>query len=426
MLVDHGSTSLKADVALVAHASAYGGVATHLNQFASVLSDLADVKSLFLFTNSEIELNRGSVLPAPTILPTLNYLWASKPVLQKFLVPLGFFRELWLAVIFRRALFSRNLVITSHDPNAFWGLVLFAGQVDYFLFVLPDSVDEKTSCDSSKFKGAAIRLWRFLVHRLVKYRLDRKKIRLIAPTNYAADVWALLLGIDVTAIRVIPNPPFLSRLCNGIIRDTQPNAPIVNTIVQLAQEGLKLVLSVGHLEDYKNPHKWLEIAKYAHERDSTLLFVWAGDGPLFEEVFQSASGFARIFLTGRLNQSDLKRLYKASWVFFHPAIKESQGIVVMDALTFGMPVILNESEALPGLIGDSGAGFVLDCSGSHAASEFMDILEQLRHDACYQGVSLQAKSLASSRYSHEKWLAELYSLFFREHSSCRSSYGNDG
>lgn len=413
---------METEVTLVANASAYGGVATHLNQFSSVLSSLVRVRSIFLFTNSEIEINSESDLPVPTVLSTLNYLWASRRLLQKLLVPLNFFRELWLAVRFRHDIWGRHLVITSHDPHAFWGFVLFAGRVDYFLFVLPDQPDENSSGNSKKLKDVAIRLWKAFMHRLVKYRLDRKNIRLVAPTSYAAEIWASLLGIDAAAIHVIPNPPLLARQCNGLIRDVQANAPITDTIIQLTKEGLKLVLSVGHLVDYKNPHKWLELAKFAHEKDATLLFVWAGDGTLFEEIRQSASGFPRIILLGRLNQSDLKRLYEVCWVFLHPAIKESQGIVVMDALTLGIPVILNESEALPGLVENSGAGFMLNCASEDAVSEYMSILDRLGNDACYQQASQQAKSLASRRYTYEKWLAELRTLFL-QHKTLRDLAG---
>ena len=55
----------------------------------------------------------------------------------------------------------------------------------------------------------------------------------------------------------------------------QADAASADKIVRLAGTGLKLVLSVGHLADYKNPLKWLELAKFAHDQNDTLLFVWA-------------------------------------------------------------------------------------------------------------------------------------------------------
>ena len=408
----------KEGVTLVAHASAYGGVATHLNQFASVLRYMVRVKHVFLFTDSEIEISRENGLPAPVLVPTLNYLWASRRFLLKLLVPLNLVRELWLGVRYCGAICGRHIVITSHDSNAFWGLVLLAGHVEYFLFVLPDPREEDSSRKPRELKETVYRIWREFMRWMIRRRLEKASIRLVAPTSYAAEIWAALLKIDSTAIHVIPNPPFLARQCNVILRDIQADSLMIDTIIQRAKEGLKLVLSVGHFSDYKNPHKWLELTKRAHEKNAGLLFVWAGDGSLFEEIRTSTCGYARIYLPGRLNQSDLRKLYEICWVFFHPAIKESQGVVVMDALTLGIPVILNKSEALPGLIGDSGAGFVLDCSSGNAATEYLSFLEKLSIYECHQQASQQAEILAGSQYSYEKWVEELRSLFVFQALSC--------
>ncbi|MBU1425705.1 MAG: glycosyltransferase family 4 protein [Gammaproteobacteria bacterium] len=408
----------KEEVTLIAHASAYGGVATHLNQFATVLRGMVSVKHVFLFTNSAIEINSENGLPAPTLVPTLNSLWASRRLLLKLLVPLNLVREIWLAARYCGAICGRHIVITSHDPHAFWGLVLLAGHAEYFLFVLPDPREDDSTRKPRKLRDAVYRIWQAFMHRVVSRRLERASLSLVAPTSYAAEMWAELLKIDSAAIRVIPNPPFLARQCNGILRDVQANSSMIDTIIQLAKEGLKLVLSVGHMVDYKNPHKWLELTKHAHEKNAGLLFVWAGDGPLLEEIRTSAAGYSRIFLPGRLNQSDLRRLYEICWVFFHPAIKESQGIVVMDALTLGIPVILNESEALPGLIGDSGAGCVIDCASDDASSRYISILDGLGDGEGYQHASRQARLLASRSYSYEKWLAELRTLLLKTQELC--------
>ncbi len=401
----------KDEVTLVAHASAYGGVATHLNQFASVLKGMTTIRNVFLFTNSDIAVSRDGGFPAPTVIPTLNSLWATSQLLLQLVVPLNFIREIWLSARYFNAICGKHVVITSHDPHAFWGLALFAGRLEYFLFVLPDKREEAAAGKLVKFKDVIFRGWQKCMHRIVNWHLRQRSIRLVAPTPYAAEVWASLLDIDTSEVLVIPNPPFLGRPCDGMLEDMQEDTVVVDKIVRLVTTGLKLVLSVGHIVDYKNPLQWLELVKIAHDRDDALLFVWVGDGEMFDEVLTSAAGYDRIILAGRLNQADLRKLYDVCWAFFHPAIKESQGIVVIDALTLGIPVILNESEALPGLMGDFAAGFILDCSRGDASDGFNRILKMLDVPDVYRQASLHAVQLSQQLYSCEKWLHELRKLF---------------
>jgi glycosyltransferase involved in cell wall biosynthesis len=393
------------NVTLVAHAGSYGGVATHLNHFVSVLRELCTIKGVFFFTVDSVSVDPIDGIPTPVLKPNIPRWIAGSIIFRALRVPLTFFREILLSFRHPRELLGKHIVLTSHDPNALWGFVLLSRQAEYSLFVLPDIDTEQTNG-----KSVAIRLWNGLLRRMILKRISNGALRLAVPTREAAEIWSRFIGIDPVLIQAIPHPPFLARNCANVIPDTQKADPIVDDLIRRAEEGERIVLSVGHLEDYKNPQKWLEFAKFVHQKEPKILFVWVGGGSRFEEMQASVWRHKRIILAGRLNQQDLRRLYKASWLFFHPAIKESQGIVVMDALTLGLPVILNKSEALPGLIADTEAGYVIDCNETDAKAAFLRILQRFQDDKEYEKASREAATLAKSRFSYETWRSDLARL----------------
>lgn len=388
-------------ITLISHAGAYGGVATHLNQFIHALGQVVFLRHLLFFTVNKVSIGPVAHLPTPQLRKAPHTL--QLPLLLRiFSVPVFFLWEIFLSLREADKIRGKHIVLTSHDPNAFWGFVAFCARADYFLYVLPELKE------TNGIKRTIRNLWRKGLNLLVTRRMHAGRLRLITPTAFAAKTWAEYLGIDAADIHLFPSPPFLASPCPSVILDTQPSIAEVDRITG---QGLKLILTVGHMEEYKGPRLWLRIAKHLHEQSQDYGFVWAGDGPLLEEMRQAAAGYPRIFLPGRVNQEDMRKLYKASGLLFHPAIKESQGIVIMDALTFGLPVIVNNSEAPPTLIAGSDAGVVMACDAPDAPEGFAKIIRKLEDGSFYQHASESARTLAAQRYPYQAWTDKLKSLY---------------
>jgi glycosyltransferase involved in cell wall biosynthesis len=395
----------KPEVTLISNASAYGGVATHLNQFSRALFLSRNVKRVLLFCSTKLEV---SPLSCPvSIYSTTELIFSKLSFLRFFIIPLNFLRELFIALRHMTSCVGRDLSIVSHDPNSFWGFVLLSNKANYFLFVTPDvsAMDRRLS-----LKFYIYKIWRKSLNFLVVRRIKSNRLKLVAPTNYAADIWSRYLGIDLQLIHIFSNPPFLKNPCETIIRDTQSTDIRLHEWLDSHKSGKKLILSVGMMVDYKNPYSWAEIAKKIQSQRDDLFWIWAGDGQELEAVRSILHDTPRVFAVGRLNQKDLKSLYEISWAFFHPAIKESQGIVVMDALTYGIPVILNNSEALPELIKGSEAGLIVECQDVKAAENIAEYLRYLDVADNYKKISQAASALAIERYSYDKWQEDLTNL----------------
>jgi glycosyltransferase involved in cell wall biosynthesis len=104
-----------------------------------------------------------------------------------------------------------------------------------------------------------------------------------------------------------------------------------------------IVLFVGKLIPKKQPLHLLEaFAQVRAEVPCALVF--AGDGLLRDDLERSARGVPDVHFAGFLNQTELPKAYVAADAFVLPSLyNETFGLVVAEAMNFGLPVIASDS-----------------------------------------------------------------------------------
>lgn len=121
-----------------------------------------------------------------------------------------------------------------------------------------------------------------------------------------------------------------------------------------------VVLASGKLIPRKAPLDLLEAYAAVHAERRALM-VFAGDGPLRGELETRAAqlGVAEdVLVTGFKQQEALTELYTAADLFVFPTRFETWGLVLNEAMLFGLPVICtheasaSEDLVLPGTTGD--------------------------------------------------------------------------
>lgn len=124
-----------------------------------------------------------------------------------------------------------------------------------------------------------------------------------------------------------------------------------------ASEDQVVALFVG--SDYKrkglmrNLHALKALKDEGHD---LALWVLGADKPGPYESYAKQHGLRVRFLGGR---SDVARFYDAADFMLHPAHSESAGKVLLEALTYGLPVVVSGVCGYAKQIGDSGGGVVL-------------------------------------------------------------------
>jgi len=131
-----------------------------------------------------------------------------------------------------------------------------------------------------------------------------------------------------------------------------------------------LVLFTGKLIERKGVDILIAALKQIRRTQPHVVMGLVGDGPMRPVVEQAAReiGQRRLRLFGFVNQSSLGGYYAAADAFVLPSRHETWGLVVNEALYFGLPVIVsNRVGCAPDLVSPDN-GFVFDITDSSALS----------------------------------------------------------
>lgn len=128
------------------------------------------------------------------------------------------------------------------------------------------------------------------------------------------------------------------------------------------QNGKKVVLFVGRLAEKKGVTYLIDAM---NDVDAKLVIV--GDGPLRQELQKQAMRYReKIVFLGAKTHDELPEIYASSDVFVTPSItakggdKEGLGLVLLEAMASGLPVIGSNSGGIPEIVKDGYNGFLVE------------------------------------------------------------------
>lgn len=119
-----------------------------------------------------------------------------------------------------------------------------------------------------------------------------------------------------------------------------------------------VILTLGHVINYKNPFVWFEVAKKVLRKKKEVSFVWYGDGPLLKKMQKLAKDIPQISFPGTTKTPD--QAYTQGSIYFHPSLLETHGIAVLEAMSFGLPCVTASSGGLTESVINAKTGFIYD------------------------------------------------------------------
>jgi len=174
--------------------------------------------------------------------------------------------------------------------------------------------------------------------------LGSESKRVICCSRFMAEQVNKILGVPYGKIRVIPNgidPTIFTNLSG--VEDVRS---------RFAERNEKLVLFVGRLVVEKGIRVLLDaIPKVLQKVDAK--FVIAGDGYMRSEVVKrvTESGLcSKVHVTGYLDTGTIRRLFLAADVCVIPSLYEPFGIVALEAMAAGCPVVASDTGGLSEII----------------------------------------------------------------------------
>lgn len=231
---------------------------------------------------------------------------------------------------------------------------------------------------------APVTRWKY---RVLARAAARSAERVIVPSSFTAQDVGRRWGVDAEKVRVIPEAPALA------IGDEQP------------PDG-RYVLAVGDLRAKKNLEALVFAMRALRDRGAEHRLVLAGVDSGSGARLRALAGPLELELTGYLSDARLDALIRGAEVLVHPSLYEGFGLVVLEAMARGVPVLAARATALPETGGDAAAYFEPAVSGDLAR-----VLEALLNDPEARA-ALATRGLEwAQRFSWERAAAETAAVY---------------
>jgi glycogen synthase len=180
-----------------------------------------------------------------------------------------------------------------------------------------------------------------LIHSVEGWLVDRAD-RTIVCSAYMRDQVQTLFGAPDARLDVIPN---------GVAMDafTLPAAEVHALRTRLVEEDTHLVLFAGRLEYEKGVQTVLHALERLSDRIGPVRFLIAGVGTYSDELRSLVDelGLAhRVRFTGFLEERALRLHYAAADVAVAPSLYEPFGLVAVEAMACGTPVVASDTGGL--------------------------------------------------------------------------------
>jgi len=130
-------------------------------------------------------------------------------------------------------------------------------------------------------------------------------------------------------------------------------SPLDNALEAFKKRGKKVVLFVGRFSLQKNPDVFIKSAARVLELEPDTIFVMAGSGDMKEDLTMLSANLGisdKVLFTGFLRGNELNRIYKSADLFVMPSISEPFGIVPLESLINGTPVIISKQSGVSEVI----------------------------------------------------------------------------
>ncbi len=229
----------------------------------------------------------------------------------------------------------------------------------------------------------------------------------IAPSRQVAETLSLYAGVLPSKISVVHHGFDLSRL--------DPSRVHGQKIRDEFHLGDALVFgAIGRIYKLKNYEALIRAFMASRDvpPDSRLLIVGPGDQRSLRQLVTSLNGDPRILLLGQ--RADIPELLSAFDAFIHPALAESFGMVIIEAMAMAKPVVSTPVGIAPEVLSTGRTGVLAEATDVSAIGNGISTLMALRERWPALGGAGRARVSAFTAKAMADTHADLYATLLAE------------
>ncbi len=192
----------------------------------------------------------------------------------------------------------------------------------------------------------------------------------------------------------------------------------INPAEELARYGVpykgeRIVLTAGKLAHFKGVDVLLEAAKnygQATPQAPAAITLITGDGALRGELEEQAlqEGLDKVYFLGNVSQEDLCRLYSCADVNVVPSRRDPAGLVAVEAMACGTPVVVANEEGISDFVNESVGALVPVEDAFALAQAIDDVLARAQANPAWRQF---IAGYASSSFSQAAIIEEMEDLY---------------
>ena len=187
-----------------------------------------------------------------------------------------------------------------------------------------------------------------------EWRLCFEAWRIIVTSRYMADEVVRFFHVPRDKLDLIPN---------GVEWGNHRLADVERAAFRrrFAADEERIVFFVGRLVYEKGVHTLIAAAPQILEAFPAVRFLIAGRGPLLEELRRMAEAHGvghRFHFLGYISDAERDRLYQVADVAVFPSLYEPFGIVVLEAMMAGAPVVVSSTGGLAEIVASQEVGLL--------------------------------------------------------------------
>lgn len=163
------------------------------------------------------------------------------------------------------------------------------------------------------------------------------------------------------------------------------------------------ILTLGHVENYKKPELWIEVAQkiVKENQGKDIEFIWVGNGSLIDKCREQVRrlGTQQIQFVGF--HEDVTQFYEVASIYFQPSLVESHGISVLEAMFYKIPCVVSSNGGLPESVIDGVTGLVVDIENIEEMTKKINLL--INNESLRQKMGELSHARYSEKFSYCLW-----------------------